>query len=108
MLLMVFSLPFLIAGWAFAASGVYFLFAPILGLHSGENGGSLAVMWSLIFAFGVISISVLLAAQAKFAEIALIRTIYKWSIAGAAALFLGYSLIGLIMSLAILVDGYIG
>lgn len=92
-------MPVLIVGWAFTVMGVYFLTGSLLGFDTGEENAPLAAIWALLFSFGAVSISGLLAARAKFAEKAYVRKIYAYSIGGAAALFLGYMILGLLAGL---------
>jgi len=96
---MTIALPTLVLGWAFTVAGVYFLTSILLGFDAGEENASLAAVWAFLFSFGAVSISGLLAAQAKFAEKKFVRKIYVYSIGGSATLFVGYMAFGLLAPL---------
>jgi hypothetical protein len=93
------SVPVLVVGWVFTVAGIYFLAGFVLGFDTGEENASLAAIWAFLFSFGAVSISGLLAARAKFVERANVRKIYAYSIGVAAALFLGYMVLGLLAGL---------
>jgi len=81
------------------ATGVYYLGSVVFGYLTSERNSSLAAIWMFLFSFGAASIAGILAAKAKFASSIYIRIIYIYSIVGAATLFLGYSVIGIISGL---------
>lgn len=92
-------MPVLMVGWVFTVAGIYFLAGSFLGFDTGEENASLAAIWAFLFSFGAVSISGLLAAKANFAEKAYVKKLYVYSIGGAAALFLGYMILGLLAGL---------
>ena len=96
---MALSLPALVVVCVLAATGVYYLGATLIGYETSEDNSSLAAIWALLFSFGAVSVSGLLAAKAEFASRAYVRKIYMYSIVGAAILFLGYTVVGLIAGL---------
>jgi len=96
---MTLSLTILLVGWVFAVIGVYYLGSSLIGYETTEDNSSLAAVWALLFSFGVVSVSVLLAAKADFAERAYVRKIYIYSIVATASLFLGYTVVGLLAGL---------
>ncbi len=98
-LLMLISLPMLVIGWFLLGIGGYFLGASIFDYSTAEDAPSLAAIWAFMFSFGVISAAGLVAAKAEFVSNMLIRKVYKNSIILSASLFLGYLVIGLVVSL---------
>jgi hypothetical protein len=76
-----------------------FLGAVLLGYETTEENLSLAAIWAFLFSFGVVSVAGLLAAKAEFMSKAYMCKNYMYSIGGAATLFLGYTVLGLLAGL---------
>ncbi|MCU7812576.1 MAG: hypothetical protein KZQ77_15315 [Candidatus Thiodiazotropha sp. (ex Notomyrtea botanica)] len=93
---MAISFPTLAVGWVLLGAGTYYLGSSIFGYPTNEENTSLAAIWSFALSFGVISISSLFAAKAKFAARAYVQQIYKYSIISSAAMFLGYAVLGVL------------
>ena len=96
---MLLSVPALVAGWVLGVIGLYFLGASVFQYPTIEDEPSLAAIWAFMFSFGAVSIGGILAAKAEFTSRSYVREIYKYSVIVSGVLFLGYSIIGIIISL---------
>ena len=96
---MLISSPVLVVGWIFAGAGIYYFGASLFDYPTNEENTSLAAIWAFLFSFGAASVAGVLAAKAQFASNAHVRQVYKYSIIVTAALFLGYTVLGVIAGL---------
>jgi uncharacterized membrane protein len=90
------ALPILCLAWFLLASGLYHLASSIAAPSETNEFAEFAV-WEFMFAFGVTSVAALLASRVKFLSMPLVRKVFLYSLVLSSVLFLGYSVIGVVL-----------